>query len=357
MNSKIIGSGKYVPPHEADNKTLGNFFPKSLDGKWTPEWVDEKLGILKRRNAFDFEKGKMHSGGPCYDGDYAYEAARSAIADAGLEPKDIDRVIYLTSTPECLMPDPACVLHMRLGMRDDASAIAATAVGCGGFVYGMDMADSDIRSGKYRTVLVVGSVAVGSYIPSFISSDDPEERERLLRLSMPNIYIFGDGAGALVLQATEEDSGILHSYLGANGNNNPVVYAGGGSRYPATHETVYSGMHRFNMDTGLVRDVGPVMFERCVKGILEKSGIDISCIDNFLFHQVNARLLKVIARSLGVPFEKVETHVQYYGNLDTATLPVAYSEARKAGRIKEGNLVLFAAIGAGWQYGAVIVKI
>jgi 3-oxoacyl-[acyl-carrier-protein] synthase-3 len=338
------------------NETIAAFFPSPPGEKWTPKWVGRRLGIRERRNAFDFEAGRMRPG--YHDLDNSESAARAALEAARIAADDIDQVIYATSTPEYLMPDPACLLHRRLGLRPDAAAIGATAVGCGGFIYVLDLADSGIRAGKYRTVLLVGSVSIGPYIEAIAETGDREERDRLLGVNLTNAYIFGEGAGAMVLQATEDDgAGILETYTGACNEDNPVVFAAGGSRHPATHETVSQGLHRFDMDVRLVRDVGPKHFAHTIQAIVMKAGVPLDKIDRFIFHQVNARLLRRIADGFGIPWEKVEVHVEHYGNLDTATLPVAYHEARAEARIAPGDLVLFAAIGAGWQYGAALVRV
>jgi 3-oxoacyl-[acyl-carrier-protein] synthase III len=355
LHAAVIGSGVGLPPFRVSNETVGAFFPPPGGDRWTPKWVETQLGINTRISAFDFDQGLMREG--YFDGDNAFKAAAAAIADAAIAPAEVDRVLYATSTPELLMPDPACQLHRRLGLRPDASAIAATAVGCGGFIYLMDIADSEIRSGKYRTILIVGSVSVAPYIQAIATSNQLAERKKHLEENLVNAYIFGEGAGAMVFQACDGQSGILHTVTGASGDDNPVLFKGGGSRHPATHETVSQGLHRFHMDVGLVRRVGPKHFLRTVEQILDRSGTSLKDFDHFIFHQVNPRLLRAVTANLGIPWERVIVHVERYGNLDTATLPVAYHEARASERIRSGDLVLFAAIGAGWQYGAAIVRV
>jgi 3-oxoacyl-[acyl-carrier-protein] synthase-3 len=352
--AKIIGTGICLPPIEATNEAIGRFFPAPPGREWTPEWVEHRLGILTRRSTFDFETGQLVAG--YHDGDMAYRAAKMASENAEIAPGAIERVIYATSTPEQLMPDPACVLHGRLGLSQDASALGLSSVGCGGFIYAMDLADSDIRSGKYRTVLLVGVVSVGPYIQAIAGNPDAEERRTHLLQNLTNAYIFGEGAGAMILQATEDDAGILHTYVGASHLDNPVVFEAGGSRMPATHRTVREGRHRFDLDVRLVKTEGPRLFVRAVDTIRARSQRELRAINHFIFHQVNGRLLRRIATSLGIPMERLLVHVDHYGNLDTATLPVAFHEGRATGRIQPGDLVLFAAVGAGWQFGAAIVR-
>lgn len=356
-NSKIIGSGVYLPPFSVSNQTIADFFPKPPTSAWTPEWVEKRIGIRERRSSFNFSTGRMLP--DHYDSDNAYRAAVNAIQNAGIDRLEVDRILYATSTPDELIPDPACVLHKRLGLheREDVPALGATAVGCGGFLYLLDVADSEIRSGKYRTVLVVGSVVTAPYLEAAHLMSIPEERERHLAVNLINAYLFGEGAGALVLRATDDKtSGILCSVTGADGRDNPVIFEAGGSRRPATHETVREALHRFKVDVRLVKTHGPDLFMRALSMIFRRSGLRSSDIDYFIFHQINYRLLQKITHDLKIPREKVAVHVDRYGNLNTATLPIAFHEARVDGKIKDGDLILFAAIGAGWQYGAMIVR-
>lgn len=352
--AEIIGTGTCLGPIAATNDDIAHFFPRPAGEAWTPAWVERRLGIKTRRSAFDFRAGRLVEG--YHDGDMAYAASRSAIENAGIDPAEIDRVIYATSTPEELMPDPACVLHGRLGLPLETSAIGLTAVGCGGFIYAMDLADSDIRSGKCRTVLIVGSVSVAPYIAAIAENPDPAERERHLRQNLTNACIFGEGAGAMVLRRTDEPSGILEIYTGACHTGNPVTFAAGGSRRPATHDTVSAGLHRFDLDVARVRQQGPELLTYAVDQVLKRSGITLAAIDHFIFHQVNLRILERLATALGIPVERLVVHVDRYGNLDTATLPVAFHEARQEGLIRAGDVILFAAIGAGWQFGAAVVR-
>jgi 3-oxoacyl-[acyl-carrier-protein] synthase-3 len=345
-----------LPPQRATNAAIADFFPSPQGEAWTPAWVGRRLGILERRNAFNFVTGELVPG--YHDGDLAYAAAQEAIQDAGIEATEVERILYATSTPERSMPDPACVLHGRLGLRPESSAIGLTSVGCGGFIYALDLADSDIRAAKHDTVLVVASISVGPYIAAIAANEDPEERERHLHQNLANAYIFGEGAGAFILRAsTRPDSGIQAIHVGASHADNPVVVEAGGSRLPATHATVKAGLHRFRMDAGLVKRVGPEHFTRAVKTLVKRSDVPLDHIERFIFHQVNARLLRRVAAAVGAPWPRVERHVERYGNLDTAALPVAFHEARMAGRIRSGDLVMFAAIGAGWQFGGAIVRV
>lgn len=361
LNVGILGSGSFVPPYVVTNKDLELFYPLGSFPQygspfdWSANWIEEKLGIKERRFAYDMKESKMRDG--LYDLDFAEKSSRLALEDAGLKIEDIESIIYISSTPEYFMPDPACLLHLRLGARDDTSAFGLTSVGCGGFVYGMINASSMIESGMAQNVLIVASNSVSSYMSQY---EDPnlskEQIDGLKIRDRLNASMFGDGSGAMVLgkQNTNNES---YYYWGADGSHNPVIFEAGGSRNPTTIETVKNGKHFFNMDGRVVKDYGPALFEKTISNILKQANTDISQIDFFILHQVNFKLLKKIAEDMKIPLDKMAIHVDVYGNLDTATLGVGYDESKKADKIKKGDKVMFAAVGAGWQYGGLIMTI
>ncbi|HXK36194.1 MAG TPA: 3-oxoacyl-ACP synthase III family protein [Candidatus Paceibacterota bacterium] len=356
----ITGCGMSLPPVRATNEEIYRYLPKPTDEpRWTPDWVYSKLGIITRTSSFDFT---ARTGLPDYDLTQSVAAARMALDDAGVAASDIDRVYWATTTPRQLLPDPACTLHARLGMREKeeetfSSAVGLTAVGCGGFLFALDLADSDIRAGKRKRLLVVGSVSPGSYITAYEGMPSPE-REGYLSRERAGIYIFGEGAAAFVVEASDRPgAGILRSSVGVAPTNNPIEYLGGGSLYPATHATVSAYLHRFNMDTRLIAREASHLFRRILQEMQAATGLTMTEFDRFIIHQVNHRLLERITTENGIPIDRVEVHVERYGNLDTATVPVAYTEAKQQGRIRSGDLVLLAAIGAGWQYGTAVVRV
>ncbi len=363
MSIEISGSGTCFPPFVVTNSDLEKFYPTGTYPQygspfnWDAKWIDEKLGIIERRFAYDLKAGKMHDG--YYDLDMGEKAARAALADAKIDIKDIDSIIYISSTPEYFMPDPACLLHFRLGANKGTSAFGLTSAGCGGFIYGMVNALGLINSGVSKNVLVVASTATSSYMtqyndPNLTGGDlfSMKARDRL------NASMFGDGASAMILSKSSDQNNNLFSYYwGADGSSNAVVFEAGGSRNPATIETVKARKHFFNMDSRLVKDVAPSLFEDAIKKGLEKAKMKLSDIDFFVFHQVNYKLLKILADKMEIPWNKMALHVDHYGNLDTATLGVGYDEAKREGKIKNGDTVMFAAVGAGWQFGSIIMKI
>ena len=362
MNIKIVGSGKCLPPFVVTNKDLEDFYPTGAFPQfgspfdWSAKWIEEKLGVTERRFAYDMKANKMREG--YYDLDMAEKSSREALDNAGLKAEDIDAIIYISSTPEYFMPDPAVSLHARLGARKDASAFGLTSVGCGGFIYGMINATGMIEAGMAEKVLIVACNSTSAYMTQY---EDPNlSKEELMGLKIRdrlNASMFGDGSGAMILSKSDGKENIQAYYWGADATSNPVIFEAGGSRNPATVETVKKGKHFFNMDGRMVKDVAPALFENTIRKVLEKAGVQLSEIDFFVFHQVNYRLLKIMAEKMGVPWDKIEVHADHYGNLDTSTLAIAYDEARKAGKIKSGDKVLFAAVGAGWQYGSAIINI
>ncbi len=361
MNIKISGSGSCIPPFVVTNSDLEKFYPLGPYPQygspfdWSAKWIDEKLGVKERHFVFDLKTQKMNEG--YYDLDMAEKSARAALENAKIKIEDIGTIIYVSSTPEFFMPDPACLLHFRLGASQDTSAFSLTSAGCGGFIYGMINAIGILESGISQHILLVASNSTSAYMTQY--SDPHLSEAELLALKARdrlNASMFGDGAGAMILSKSSKKN-LLSYYWGADGSTKAVVFEAGGSRNPATVETVKGGKHFFNMDGRLVKDIAPPMFEMAINRGLEKAKMKFEDIDFFVFHQVNYRLLKGLIEKMGIPEDKIAIHVDHYGNLDTATLGVAYDESRKAKKIKDGDTVMFAAVGAGWQYGSVIIKI
>lgn len=323
---------------------------------WSPAWIEAKLGIKERRFAFDFDSGKMREG--FYDLDLAENASRNALVDAGIASKELDAIIYVSSTPEYLMPDPACLLQARLNAGTDIASFGLTSVGCGGFIYAMVIAKALIESATAETVLITASTSTSSYAACYYEPGITAERKRALTArDRFNASLFGDGAGAMVLRKIMSfDTGkILATYLGSDGANNFATFRGG-SRDPATISSVMSGLHHFNLEAPAIAKKAPPYFEKTVRKVLAKTILDMENIDFFVFHQINRVILANVMKRLGVPAEKTTIHVDRFGNLDTATLAIGFHEAKTAGKIKKGDLVLFSALGAGLQYGSAIYE-
>lgn len=335
---------------------IEEFMPVFHEGEpWSAKYVEENLGIRERRSCFRYPEGILESG--YSDSDKAMRACLLAMQDAGLQATEIDYLIYVTSTPDYLYADPACALHARLGMRDEAGALGPTAVGCGGFVYGLHLANALIRSGAAQNVMVVGSMTVGPYVNATHEDDNASRRQETFKKYAWTPYLFGEGAGAMILQASDdEDHGITDIAVGATGHNNPFRVEGGGSRNPTTLDTVRRGLHHFELDLPAIMRIAPKLLLKAINRVLAMAELKIPDIDYFVFHQINVRILEMVARRAGIPWECMAVHVNRYGNLNTASVPVAYTEALADKRIRPGDRVVIAAVGAGWQYGAAVIK-
>lgn len=336
--SKIVGTGSFLPPFIVDNEYYCRFYP----GKGA-EWIEEKIGIKQRRYGFDFEANKMREG--YYDDDLAEKAAVEALKEADITVNQIDVIIRVTCTAEHLyFPDAGCTLHARLGATKDCAAYTLPS-GCGGLVYAIKMSDAYIRGGCARNVLI----AVSNTPSSFANVADSRITER----DWLNGAIFGDGASALVMSRGDSDT-FLSSYWGAVQKDDPFIYPAGGSRCPTRMGNIYD--HWYKMDTEAVFKYAGVHINNAMVKVLEKSSTPIEKIDWFLFHQVNLRIIERISEKTKIPMEKILIHIDKYGNTSAASIGILLDEGIRAGKIQKGNLVVIAAVGAGWQYGAFLIR-
>lgn len=326
-NSIIIaGTGKYVPEKIVSNDDLAKIMDTS------DEWIFGRSGIKRRRIAADGETTS----------DMAVNAARNAIADAQLTAQDIDLVIVTTVTPDMLFPSTACLLQAKLGIRNNIPCFDLEAA-CSGFVYGMEVATSMMFSGKYKHALVVSSEKMSSIL-------DWQDRSTCV--------LFGDGAGAVVLSASEEKGiGILGNVLGADGSDKAMLcLPAGGSAMPASEHTVANKLHFVKMDGREVfKHAVKIMQEKALE-VLDKCNVGAEEVALLIPHQANTRIIETVAKRLKIPPEKVYINIENYGNTSSASIPIALDEAKKEGRIKKGDLVLLVAFGAGLTWGATLFK-
>ncbi len=321
IRSRILGCGAYLPETILTNAELA----KRVDT--SDEWIRERTGIHQRHVAADGE----------FTSDLATKASRAALADANIDVKDVDLIICATTTPDDTFPAAATKVQAALGMHHGA-AFDVQAV-CSGFVYGLSVADSFIRAGQAKTVLLIGA----------------ETMTRLLDWNdRTTCVLFGDGAGAVVMQAgegagTPEDEGVLNTKLFSDGRLRDLLYVDGG---PSSTRT-----------TGHLRMQGKEVFRHAVTNIaaaivasVDAAGLKIEDIDWFVPHQANQRILDGTARKLGIKPEKVVSTVALHGNTSAASVPLALVTAVKDGRIKKGDLVLFEAMGGGFTWGAGLVR-
>ncbi len=290
-------------------------------------WIRERTGI-ERRHIIGASESNV---------DMAEQAARAALAAAGIEPGQVDLISYGTTTPDLIFPNCACLLQSRLGCRG-APAFTLEAA-CSGFLYALAMADKFVRSGEARCALVVGSEVLSRIT-------DWSDRATAI--------LFGDGAGAVVL-APDERAGVLSTHLHADGNYQHLLYCTGGPAGGPSPGTMPPG-HYIRMAGGEVFKLAVTLLGRAVDEALAGSGLDRSQIDWLVPHQANLRIIQAVARKLALPMERVIVTVQEHGNTSTASVPLALDAGVRDGRIRRGDLLLLEALGGGVTWGSALVR-
>ncbi|HEX3035474.1 MAG TPA: beta-ketoacyl-ACP synthase III [Thermodesulfobacteriota bacterium] len=320
---RIVGTGLSVPERILSNYDLEKMVDTS------DEWIRTRTGIVERRIAAPDVSSS----------DMAYEASLRALEAASVDPKDVDGIIIGTVTPDYLFPSTACVLQSRLGAKR-AFAFDILA-GCSGFLYALQVGKGLIETGDSRTLLIVGAETLSRIV-------DFEDRATCI--------LFGDGAGAAVITKSEEP-GILSICLHADGDNWELLYMpGGGACIPATQESVKNKLHYLKMKGNDVFKVAVKAMETASIEAIKKAGVNPDEIDLFIAHQANLRIMDAVRRRLDLPPEKVFINVDRYGNTSSASVPIALDEAVREGRVKRGDLILFAVFGAGFTWGAGVVR-
>jgi 3-oxoacyl-[acyl-carrier-protein] synthase-3 len=320
MKSRIIGTGSYLPERVVHNTDL----EKIMDT--TDQWIRERTGIERRRYAAEGETTV----------DMAEHAARRAIDAAGIAPIDIDLIVFATATPDLVFPNCGTLLQARLGCAG-APAFSVEAA-CSGFIYALSIADKFVRSGESKRALVVGAETL-SRITDF--SDRTTS------------ILFADGAGAVVLAASE-DAGIISTHLHADGRYKDLLYCTGG---------VSKGYEPDSGNRAVIRMAGRETFKiavtmlgNSVDEVLEKNGLAKSEISWLVPHQANIRIIQAVAKKLDLPMERVIVTVQDHGNTSAASVPLALDTGVRDGRIKPGDLILLEAFGGGFTWGAALVR-
>ena len=322
--SVILGTGSELPAKIVTNRDLEQMVDTS------DEWITVRTGIRERRV---LEAGKGNA-------DMAFPAARRALEDAGMEAKDLDAIIMGTVSADYPMPSSACVLEDMLGARNAFSFDVGAA--CSGFINALSVGDLYIRSGKINNALIVGSDTLSRYL-------NWQDRGTCI--------LFGDGAGAVVLGASENGSGILSTKLRTDGSYAKTLYIpAGGSLRPASPHTVRDNEHTIAMNGKEVFKIAVRAMEEISRQALEEAGVDIEQVALVVPHQANRRIIVALAERLGVPMEKVMVNLEKYGNTSAGSIPIALDEARRQGRIKPGDIVLMNSFGAGFAWGAAVVK-
>lgn len=325
LYSKIVGTGSYLPPKRVTNQELATqLAEKGIET--SDEWIVSRSGISARHYAADNVQSS----------DLAVEAARRALDMADMSPRDIDLIIVATSTPDHFggFPSTACVVQRKLGITNGGAAFDVQAV-CSGFVYGVSVADSFIKAGAHKNVLIIGA-EVFSRILNF------EDRTTCV--------LFGDGAGAMVLTASSEP-GVLAAKLHADGSYGDILCIPGSVSGGAVEGSAF-----LYMDGQAVFKLAVSALEKVANEALGSAGMSASQIDWLIPHQANIRIMQGTARKLGLPLEKMVVTVDQHGNTSAASIPLALDSAMRDGRIKSGQNVMMEAVGGGFTWGAVLAR-
>lgn len=316
MASKIIGCGGYLPQKVLTNDDLAQFIDTS------DEWIKTRTGIAERHIAAENE----------FSSHMAYKAALTAIIDANINVEEIDLIIVCSNTPDNSFPGVANKLQSYLNLKNtpsfDLQAI------CSGFIYGLHIADGMIKSGIYKTILLVCAEKMSSLL-------DWQDRSTAV--------LFGDGAGAIILQHSDSNSGIIDSHINSDGSMYDILYTNGG-----VSSTKTSGTIQMN---------GPEVFKMAIEKmsssvnqIMQKNNFTLADIDYFIPHQANIRIINNIATKLGIDFAKVITTIEKHANCSAASIPLALNDFKKTNKIKSGDIIVFTAFGAGATWGSAIIR-
>lgn len=325
IRAKISALGTYVPPRLLTNADLERMVDTN------DEWIMSRVGIRERHVA---EKGVASS-------DLAVEAARKALAQRGLNPSDIEAIIVGTVTPDMLFPSTACIVQKKLG-ADGAWGFDLSAA-CSAFLYSIQVGAQFIASGAHKRVLAIGADVMSSII-------DYTDRATCV--------IFGDGAGAAILEPAENDSeGLIDFIHEVDGSGGQYLFMpGGGSLHPTSKETLEKKMHYVHQDGQQVfKFAVRKQTELCMK-LLERNGLKGTDIDVFVPHQANLRIINATADRLGLRKDSVVINIDRYGNTTAGTIPLAMNTAIEEGKLKKGSLVLLASVGAGFTIGATLLR-
>jgi len=320
----ITGWGMTVPEKVLTNDDLS----KMVDTN--DAWIRDRTGIGERRIARDGESTAT----------LALDASLKALAVANLRPTDLDLIICSSSSPEYIFPATACLVQDQLGATK-AGAFDLLAA-CSGFIYATNMAAQAIRSGSIKNALVIGSETLSRFV-------NWKDRNTCI--------LFGDGAGAFVLQSSERPGGVYSAVMHSDGSGGDLLtLQGGGSRHPATEATIHEGKHYIEMDGKEVFRFATRVMAQATREALDAAGMDLDEIQWIVPHQANIRIIEAAARGLKMPMDKFIVNLERYGNTSTASIPIAAVEAIENGQIKSGDKIVFVGFGAGLTWGALTAE-
>lgn len=320
----ITGWGISVPDRVLTNKDLAQMVDTDA------EWIESRTGIRERRIVNDEQTTAS----------IATEAALNALSVANITPIDIDLIIIATSSPEHIFPATACIVQNNIGaIRAGAFDLLAA---CTGFIYALNIASQAIRTGSIKSALVIGSETLSRLV-------DWTDRTTCI--------LFGDGAGAFVLQAGEEKAGLLSAVMRSDGSGADLLtLPAGGSALPASLETVKNGLHYIAMNGREVFRFATRVMTQATNESVKEAGLKIKDIDLVIPHQANQRIIETAMKNIEIPMDRCVVNLDRYGNTSTASIPIATFEAIQDGRVKPGNNIVFVGFGAGLTWGAAVVR-
>lgn len=331
IHAMITGTGHYLPENLVTNKDLEKFMDT------TDEWITKRVGIKQRYTIGDTQLATS---------DLATKAGLSAIEDSNLTPEDIDMIIVATVTPDMKFPSTAIFVQKKIGAVN-AAAFDITAA-CTGWIYGLTLAESMIAMGKHKNILVIGV----EILTSMINWED-----------RGTAVLFGDGAGACVLQPSQDGRGILGDYIKSDGRLAELLWSKGGGTY--YEKTIEQAASNTDTDTRMcIRMEGNKVFKHAVRAMvdsadkaMEDAGVTTDDIDWLIPHQANTRIIDAIAKRVNLPNDRVIRNLPYTGNTSAASIPIALDQEMKAGRIKKGDTILIASFGGGFTWGGAVIKL
>ena len=316
--------GMYVPPKVMTNDD----FAKIVDT--SDEWITQMTGIKERH----FVEGDVATS------DLAAKAAEEALEKAGIAAPDVDMILVATATPDMFFPSTACLTQVKIG-AENAFAFDISA-GCSGFIYGMTIADQFIRAGSVETILVIGAETLTKFT-------DMTDRNTCV--------LFGDGAGAAVVRPESSSRGVVDHFIQSDGRlGRLLTLPAGGTRRPASHETVDERLHYIKMEGRKIYVNAVKEMSGSIIRVLEQQGLSGSDLDILFPHQANTRIITSVAERAGLPMEQVYVNIHKYGNTSAASIPIAIYEAEQDGRLERGMLAGMVAFGAGFTYGAALMR-
>ena len=327
LNAALIGTGKHTPERILTNHDLEKMVDTS------DEWIRRRTGMVERRIADEDTASS----------DLGIQAALKAIDTAGIDAKEIELIVLPTVTPDMIFPSTACLVQKGIGAVN-AAAFDLSA-GCSGFIYGLAVANQFIRNGTYKTVLVIAAETLSRIT-------DWTDRSTCV--------LFGDAAGAAIFQATNDDRGIISTYLAADGNfsdDELLALPAGGSKRPASHETVDQRLHYIKMRGKELFKLGVKAMTEAGQRALEIGNLALDDIALCIPHQANKRIIDAVGERIGLPAEKMFVNVHKYGNTSSATMAVALDEAIRADIVGPGDIVLIVAFGSGLTWAATTIKL